>query len=209
MECALITQYIWKWVNCASPQKTGVFHGQRQRTHDTRPTEHSVFFRLDEGSQLSLSHSLPLPPSLSLCKCCQLHSSSFPRDGACANAPVTDINADKLGEPTYIRLAGHRTLSLSLSLSLSLARRVKSVCCSFRVLARYVLVFSTARLSGLDVLIQLFLRFIVSGQPSSGVRDFSRCRGFPKGAFLNLYWNDLAFHYHTPIGVTSGVRLVT
>ena len=49
-----------------------------------------------------------------------LHSSSFPRDGACANAPVTDINADKLGEPTYIRLAGHRTLSLSLSLSHSL-----------------------------------------------------------------------------------------
>ena len=38
-----------------------------------------------------------------------LHSSSFPRDGACANSPVTDINADKLGEPTYIRLAGHRT----------------------------------------------------------------------------------------------------
>ena len=41
--------------------------------------------------------------------------------GAYANAPVTDINADKLREPTYIRLASHRTLSLSLSLSLSLA----------------------------------------------------------------------------------------
>ena len=40
-----------------------------------------------------------------------LHSSSFPRDGgAYANAPVTDINSDKLKE-----------LSLSLSLSLSLA----------------------------------------------------------------------------------------
>ena len=48
--------------------------------------------------------------------------SSFPRDGeAYANAPVMGINADKLREPTYIRLASNRTLSLSLSLSLVLA----------------------------------------------------------------------------------------
>ena len=41
--------------------------------------------------------------------------------GAYANAPVTDINADKLREPTYIRLPNHRTLSLTLSLFLALA----------------------------------------------------------------------------------------
>ena len=49
--------------------------------------------------------------------------------GAYANALVTDINADKLREPTYIRLASHRTLSLSPSLSLSLSLPLSLIRC--------------------------------------------------------------------------------
>ena len=62
-------------------------------------------------------------------ECCRGHAATWRnvfrpqrrRSRAYANAPVTDINTDKLREPTSIQLASHRTLSFSLSLSLSLA----------------------------------------------------------------------------------------